>query len=697
MKITLVYPPNRNIPSSPYGALPLLAGCLGEAGHEVSIVDANLEVFERLIQPDTLKRAQRYFDEGWSRLRHKPNLTRDELGQLQGLARLSVVPFERLYEGHRAGQILRDPELFYEPENVNWAYDTIANLLRAVYVLNPVYYPLEPGFPDPLFNYLETDFDNPISQIVEEVVLDQVLATEPDLVGVCVPFNEQTVEAFSFLKQLKQRAPNIKTILGGAIISAYHQNVCTDERFYKYSDFAMPGEADLSFPEFATKLEAGEDLTDIPNLYHRDAEGKIHTPPRKSLPNLNDIAAPDFSSVPVGRYFLPETIANYQTSRGCYYGKCTFCSFDIKQNFRFRKAEHVTKDIEKIQAQTGLKHFIFWDPLTPPRLMKAISRWNKERPADEQFYWGAETKFEKIFTDQKFTDLLSEGGARFLQFGFESGSQRMLDLMVKGNDLDRVHLMLGAMKKSDIAVSVQWFIGFPGETEEEALASYRYLDDHRDAVVLSSYMGTFTLSPEDDIYQSQGELYDVDIFQKDDGMFDYRYKDGSDHYDRDELNAAYLSRGDAETVNRMAFYLYLTNRPEKAREICNFERGGAFPTEWSEVDSQRPRLPESNFVRSFDFDVFADPTQVLPAEGGPLPAGSSHAVLVTNSQMIYPLSDSELELIQLADGSRTADEIVAAASEPDAQQKLFGFVRRGILVIPTRELATEPAPESQVA
>ena len=39
MRITLVYPPNRNVPSSPYGALPLLKGCLSEAGHEVSIID----------------------------------------------------------------------------------------------------------------------------------------------------------------------------------------------------------------------------------------------------------------------------------------------------------------------------------------------------------------------------------------------------------------------------------------------------------------------------------------------------------------------------------------------------------------------------------------------------------------------------------------------------------------------------------
>ena len=49
--------------------------------------------------------------------------------------------------------------------------------------------------------------------------------------------------------------------------------------------------------------------------------------------------------MPIGRYFLPDTIVNYQTSRGCYYGKCVFCSDHIKRNFRHRKAELVTGDV----------------------------------------------------------------------------------------------------------------------------------------------------------------------------------------------------------------------------------------------------------------------------------------------------------------------------------------------------------------
>ena len=688
MRITLVYPPNRNVPSSPYGALPLLAGCLGEAGHEVSIVDANLEVFERLLSPERLTAARSDLEARWDQLSALEHVTRDQLAQLQALGTLGAVPFADLERASEAGEILRDPELFRDPKRVNWAYDTIANLLRAAYSTNPVFYQLKHSFNDDFYGYLASDFANPISAIVEEVVLDQILDTRPDLVAVTVPFNEQSVEGFALLKALKRRAPDLKTMVGGAIISGYHQKICTDPRFYDYADFGMPGEADLAFPRFATALEAGDELQGLPNLYHRDADGTIHAPAEREMPNLNEIAAPDFSGLPLGRYFLPVTVVNYQTSRGCYYGKCTFCSFDIKQNFRFRKAQLVTQDIEKIQEQTGSRHFIFWDPLTPPRLMKDISKWNRDR-GDKRIFWGAETKFEKTFTQPNFTDLLAEGGAKFLQFGYESGSQRVLDLMVKGNDLERVHLMLEAMQNSGIAVSVQWFIGFPGETPEEALSSYRYLDEHREAVLLSSYMGTYTIVPDDDVFESQGDLYDIDLIQRDDGTWDYTHRDGSQHYDRSELNAAYLSRGDSETVTRMAFYVYLTDQPKKARELSNFERGGMLPESFDDLAGERPRLPHWNYLRRFDFDLFTPPDEQLPPEGGPRPDAPSYGVFCTTTQTLHRLSRAEHDLLAAADGERTTEELVALLGTGDAaRRRLVEMVRHGVLVVPHRQPAT---------
>ncbi len=693
MKVTLVFPPNRNIPSCPFSGLPLLAGCLGAAGHEVDTVDANLEVVEEFLKRETQERARAFFDESWNYLRGSARLLPDQVRHLQGLAKLSIVPFDHLFHAQEAADILRTRELFLDPEKATWAYDVIVNLLRAMYSINPVFYPLSKDYKDEFFGYLDTEFHNPVTTVLEDVVLDVILRNDPELVAISIPFTEQSVEAMTILKLLKRRAPHVKTIVGGSILSSFHKILCTDPRFWKWVDYAMPGEADVTFPQFVTALENGDDVSSIPNLYRRDESGTIHEPVSRSLPDMNDIPAPDFSKMPVGRYFLPNLVVNYQTSRGCYYGKCTFCSFDIKQNFRLRKASLVFDDLVHIQEQTGVRHIMFWDPLTPPRLMRDFSKFNEELPADRRFYWGAETKFEKVFTDQEFTDTIYRGGARFLQFGYESGSQRVLDLMVKGNDLSRVHLMMGALERSGVKVSVQWFIGFPGATVEDDVRSYRYLEEHRGAVLLSSYMGTYAISPDDDIFLSGGDLYDIDLYQKPNGQWDFRHRDGRLHYDRAELDAALLSRGDADSITRMAFYVYLTERPELARRMSNFDEGGILPDSWEEIAALRPHLPKTNHLATFDFDLFASPEALgIPPEGGALPKQTSHAIFVTTASLSYPLSDVEHRMIELADGRRTCEEISSALTgDPQALgQRLLEFVRRGLLFI-----SLDQAPKKQ--
>ena len=702
MNVTLIYPPNRNVPGSPYGALPLLAGCLEQHGHKATIYDVNLEVFDRLMKRETVDEFRTTYEEYWDRLRGQTTLRLQDARLLQAMSYWGMTPWERLYEGEYAVQCLRDAQLFGDPEKVNRAYDTIIGILRVMYALNPIHRPSLPGSNDETFGYLANGFDNPISRIIEEHVLDEVLATKPDLVALCIPFNEQAVEGLSFLKQLKDRAPHIKTLSGGAIINGYHETWGPDERFYKYSDFAMPGECEQSFPRFCTLLEEGGDLDELNNLWWRDESGEIHKPRvGYEVSDLNEAATPDFSTVPLGRYLLPYTIANLQTSRGCYYGKCTFCSDYIRGNFRFRKPELVIEDIEKIQEKHGIRHFIFWDPLTSPRFMKAISRWNRTRPEDKRIFWGAETKFEKIFTDQRFTDLLYEGGARFMQFGFESGSQRILDRMVKGNDLSRVHLMMGALRNSKIAISVQWFIGFPGATKEEDRSTYEYLHKHRDAVVLSAYMGKFSLGPDESIFKSNGDMYDIDIFQRpSDGGYDYRYRDtGEEHYDWDEHHDAYIARGDGENITRMAFYIYLTDHPDKVREITQWHRGGAFMDTWEELADEVVALPDANWVKTHDFDIFTPPEQQGLFDGGPVfPKQDCHVLQVHETNRFIQLTNEENALVRkVMEGGHTAAEVVAAVGDTEGNRTaLLNAVRRGLLCVPLpKEIASSDESTQQ--
>src|SRR5262245_46217431 len=85
MKILLVYPPDRTLPTIPFSSLAVLQGCLRAKGHTTVVRDMNVEVFHQLVRRDTLAyyadMVQRWFEE----LDAKPSLTPDEYGRYRFL------------------------------------------------------------------------------------------------------------------------------------------------------------------------------------------------------------------------------------------------------------------------------------------------------------------------------------------------------------------------------------------------------------------------------------------------------------------------------------------------------------------------------------------------------------------------------------------------------------------------------------
>ena len=99
----------------------------------------------------------------------------------------------------------------------------------------------------------------------------------------------------------------------------------------------------------------------------------------------------------------------------------------------------------------------------------------------------------------------------------------------------------------------------------------------------------------------------------------------------------------------------------------------------------RPVLPESNILTTWDFDPFTPPReQGVTADGTPMPWRETHVVFVTQTQIGYPITPGERRLLEAADGERTVHELLEHLDAPEAvaKQRVFDFVRRGVLVVP---------------
>ncbi len=127
-----------------------------------------------------------------------------------------------------------------------------------------------------------------------------------------------------------------------------------------------------------------------------------------------------------------------------------------------------------------------------PSYLRRLSKVLAE--SDLEISWSAELRLEKSLSQTRLAADLRSSGCVSIAFGFESGCQRILDLLAKGVDLDLVPGLLAELARAGIGAQMMGFIGFPGETEDEALATYHFLERHREHWTLAA-IGDFGLTP----------------------------------------------------------------------------------------------------------------------------------------------------------------------------------------------------------
>ena len=682
MKVLLLYPPDRRIPTVPYAAMATLAAPLRREGHEVLLRDIAADVFHHLVTPERLGG---YYDYGEARFRElekKSSLNTEEEGIYKGLAQLLTAPKDFLTRCKENIEIFRTPELFYQPELFNQAYDEIWSVIRLMYAGSPMFNPYSYSFIDDVLQALPQNLGDPISEALNEGILDRAIAEQPDVIGVTVPFSIQFFDAMKTLYFLRQRLPNTKIMIGGQTINDFHESLFQDDRLFQVIDFAVVGEGENAVVQLCEALEGKRRIDDVVNVYWADG-GKVHKSPLPpDIVDLNDQPTLDFEGTDFHQYLGPEPIVQFQTSRGCYYGKCAFCGDAFRRNFRLRKPELVYEDVKAIHERHGVSQFLFWDSLAPPKTLWNLAKRIKETKLPVT--WFAETKFEKPYLKDGIFDLLSEGGCRFLQFGLESADEGILDKMDKGNDLETVRTIVERMTPSKVNCGVSWFIGFPGETTEQAESTFDFVVRHRDQVNLQAYVGKFLLGRDTLIYD-EPEKYDVVVKRDPGGDIDYLHGDGSSHPNWDMMDRHLEVRTDVHIVTYSAQLFYSAHNPDGFWDIVGLGRFGPFARQVPDLENTKIARGQRVHTRRFKYDWIHPTDGKMP----PTPITVAH---VPRAGFNSPLSEDGVRIFELADGERTCGEIAATIGKPfEALREAFEFmINEGVISVPWSEM---PAPE----
>ncbi|HEX2164925.1 MAG TPA: radical SAM protein, partial [Thermoanaerobaculia bacterium] len=243
-------------------------------------------------------------------------------------------------------------------------------------------------------------------------------------------------------------------------------------------DWCLLGEADHSLVEALAALDGGGDPRAVPGVAWADAaaEGGVATAPARLPERDPDVfGAPAWDLVEAapyrrawsarhGRFSL-----NMVTTRGCPY-RCNWCAKPIwGRRYAMRSPAAVAEEMARLRELHAPDHLWFADDIfgLKPSWVADFGREVEERGA------------RLPFTIQSRVDLmtpaavagLARAGCEEVWLGVESGSQRILDAMEKGIEVDEVPAARRRLAGAGIRASFFLQLGYPGETWEDVAAT----------------------------------------------------------------------------------------------------------------------------------------------------------------------------------------------------------------------------------
>jgi hypothetical protein len=344
--------------------------------------------------------------------------------------------------------------------------------MQAARILDDLYTRLSRFYHDILFPVVEgrQKLSGPAAAALFGAELAEVTATKPDVVGFSILTEHNLQYALALGQVIKQRL-GIPIALGGAMMS----HLEPDELLaaYPWLDFVFFGEAEESLAQFVAAGLDG-DLSGIRGLAYREGK-QVRVAERPSPLNLANLPHPDFSDYPLEDYIAPEPVLPIITSRGCYWGKCTFCSHTRPYGPQVH-VRQPTQVIDEMAAQIetyGVRRFLFVDEAISPRMMRRLSQEILDRGLDVQF--GMEgVRVEEAF-DEELLRLAHRAGLRWIYVGIESANQRLLDLIEKGITIERVERLIAACRRVGVVPQLSFIVGLPGTTEAELQEEIAFL------------------------------------------------------------------------------------------------------------------------------------------------------------------------------------------------------------------------------
>ncbi len=491
--VALIFPPLTEARLFPYLSLPMLSAWLRARGRRVVQADFNIELCHELFQ-------RQYLLERLDVLTSRP----------PSLAIINRVEMMRYVLDHldciRSAVFDKNPD---DPEvsqhDIRFCRQTVELLLEESLLAKQVtdfgeIASIVGSFkvPDPL------DFATSIMKRRTESLLGE---HRPRVLGISIAFWSQILPAVLMARWARTVDPSVVIIFGGQQIMLWHQQM--RDAVAPSVDGLCIGGGEECLEALCEAVNGTCDHMNVPNLIW--LKSPIENPiPHKEVP-LNELPAPDFDGLPIRSYLSEEIHLAMITCIGCYWGKCTFCSYGARNppggGYQQMNPRHIADTCEALIERYAIRRINFVDENTP--LLNVIRAMRLLNDRGQKIRFSTRNRLDGVLLNSSICNELADRGCVLMSAGYETNSQRLLDRLRKGVNASQYATIFSNLYAAGIPLRLSIMGGILDETEEERAESEAFLKEHSDKIGID-VMQMLVIEPGTELWRDP-ELYDLQV------------------------------------------------------------------------------------------------------------------------------------------------------------------------------------------
>jgi anaerobic magnesium-protoporphyrin IX monomethyl ester cyclase len=256
------------------------------------------------------------------------------------------------------------------------------------------------------------------------------------------------------------------------------------------TDYVVMGEGEFRFDKLLQYFKNKTfSIERIDGVAYKKNNGFVVQKVKYYIEDLDIVPFPDYSELDYQAYSSVATkyvhyihpmrfpYGRIITSRGCPFD-CIFCSSKLINGgkIRFRSAKSVLAEIDWLVKEYGVKEIIFYDDnlIVNRKRIVEILEGLIERNYDLQW---KPSSMAVYALDHDLLKLIRKSGCYQLVLALESGTEEVLEIMKKPfRKTDKVQKVIAQAKALDFYLSATFVIGFPGETWDQILRTFRFAE-----------------------------------------------------------------------------------------------------------------------------------------------------------------------------------------------------------------------------